>query len=63
MKKYTISKNFLTLMVFFCLLFTKTIFSEKAIHDIIERGRIRQRTMSYSEGYEKYKKEVKTVLF
>ena len=40
MKKSTISKKFPMQMVFFCLLFTKTIFSEKEIHGIIERGRM-----------------------
>ena len=62
-EKYTINKNFLLLMVFFCFLFTKTIFSEKAIHGIIERGRTGRYFILCSEGCEKYKKEVKTVLF
>lgn len=55
-EKSTISKKFPMQMVFFCLLFTKTIFSEKEIHGIIERGRMRQYRRACSEGYEKYKK-------
>ena len=56
MKKYTISKNFLLSMVFFCLLFTKTIFSEKAIHDIIERGRTGESLCPVLKVAKKYKK-------
>ena len=55
-KNALLAKSFLCKWCFFRLLFTKTIFSEKEIHGIIERGRMRQYRKSCSEGYEKYKK-------